>query len=166
LKVVGLSSGTTSWTGSYVFARSTFVESLVLAPGAASMLLVTPASGTSSAELVASLRSIPGTNVLLKSDVMANDQQVVAGVADQIVILMVTASFIVGALVVGMVIYTATNERRGEYGIIRALGARSRVLYQVVAPRVSAPVLRARTGPSKQGWRIVSRRDCAQARQT
>ena len=133
LKVVGLSSGTSSWTGSYVFARKAFVESLVLAPGAASMLLVTPASGTSSGELVASLRSIPDTNVLLKSDVMANDQQVIAGIFDQVVILMVAAAFIVGALVVGMVIYTATNERRGEYGIVKALGARNGVLYRVVA---------------------------------
>lgn len=133
LKVVGLSSGTSSFTGSYVFARKAFVDSLVLTPGAASMLLVTSAAGTSSAELVASLKSIPGTNVLLKSDLMTNDQQLVAGVFDQIVILMVVAAFVVGALVVGMVIYTATNERRGEYGIIKALGARNSVLYRIVA---------------------------------
>lgn len=133
LKVVGLSSGTSSFTGSYVFARKGFVDSLVLTPGAASMLLVTPASGTSAAQLVASLKSIPGTNVLLKSDLMANEQQLVAGVFDQIVILMVVAAFVVGALVVGMVIYTATNERRGEYGIIKALGARNGVLYRIVA---------------------------------
>ena len=132
LKVVGLSSGTTSFTGSYVFAQKGLVDSLVLTPGAASMLLVTPAAGTSSAELVATLRSIPDTNVLLKTDLMANEQQLVAGVFDQIVILMVVAAFVVGALVVGMVIYTATNERRGEYGIIKALGARSSVLYRIV----------------------------------
>lgn len=132
LKVVGLSSGTTSFTGSYVFAQKGLVDSLVLTPGAASMLLVTPMSGTSSAELVATLRSIPDTNVLLKTDLMANEQQLVAGVFDQIVILMVVAAFVVGALVVGMVIYTATNERRGEYGIIKALGARSSVLYRIV----------------------------------
>jgi putative ABC transport system permease protein len=132
LKVVGLSSGTSAFTGSYVFARKGFVDSLVLTPGAASMLLVTSASGTSSAELVASLRSIPDTNVLLKSELMANEQQLVAGVFDQIVILMVVAAFVVGALVVGMVIYTATYERRGEYGIIKALGARNSVLYRIV----------------------------------
>jgi putative ABC transport system permease protein len=132
LKVVGLSSGTTSFTGSYVFAQKGLVDSLVLTPGASSMLLVTPAPGTSSAELVASLRSIPDTNVLLKSDLMANEQQLVAGVFDQIVILMVVAAFVVGALVVAMVIYTATNERRGEYGLIKALGARSSVLYRIV----------------------------------
>jgi putative ABC transport system permease protein len=126
------------------------------------MLLVTPASGTSSAELVASLRSGPGTNVLLKSDVMANDQQVVAGVADQIVLLMVGAAFVVGALVVGMVIYTATNERRGEYGIIKALGARSGVLYRIVAfQALAAAGLGAAVGVAfayAMGWLVMTSR--------
>lgn len=162
LKVVGLSSGTSSFTGSYVFARKGFVDSLVLTPGAASMLLVTSTPGTSSAELVASLRSIPDTNVLLKSDLMANEQQLVAGVFDQIVILMVVAAFVVGALVVGMVIYTATNERRGEYGIIKALGARNSVLYRVVAFQALASAgLGAAVGVGfayVMGWLVMTAR--------
>jgi putative ABC transport system permease protein len=133
LKVVGLSSDTSTFTGSYVFARKTLVESMVLAPGAATLVLVTPTTGTTPAQLMTSLQTIPGTNILLKSQLMANDQQVVAGILDQIIFLMVAAAFIVGALVVGMVIYTATNERRGEYGILKAIGARNGVLYRVVA---------------------------------
>ena len=133
LTVVGLSNESSSWTGSYAFARRTFVESLVLAPGAASFLLVTPGPGTTPAALAQRLASIPGTNVLLKSEVMANDQQIVAGIFDQVILLMVAAAFVVGALVVGMVLYTATNERRAEYGILKAIGARSSVLYRVVA---------------------------------
>jgi putative ABC transport system permease protein len=133
LNVVGLSSETSTFTGSYVFARKTLVESIVLAPGAASFVLVTPTPGTTPAELVTGVQTIPGTNVLLKSQLMANDQQIVAGIMNQIIFLMVAAAFIVGALVVGMVIYTATNERRGEYGILKAIGARNGVLYRVVA---------------------------------
>jgi len=133
LKVVGLSSETSSFTGSFVFARKTLIESLALAPGAASFLLVTPVAGTSSAELVAELQTVPDANVLLKSQVMANDKQIIAGIFDQVIVLMVAVAFIVGALVVGMVIYTATLERRGEYGILKAIGARNGVLYRVVA---------------------------------
>jgi putative ABC transport system permease protein len=133
LTIVGLSNETSSWTGSYVFARKSLVESVLLAPGAASFLLVTPEPGTAPAELAKRLVAIPGTNVLLKSEVMANDQQIVAGIYDQVILLMVAAAFVVGALVVGMVIYTATNERRAEYGILKAIGARSSVLYRVVA---------------------------------
>lgn len=133
LTIVGLSNDTSSWTGSYAFARKSFVESLVLAPGAASFLLVTPEAGTKPADLMTRLQTIEGVNVLLKSDVMANDRRIVAGIFDQVIILMAAAAFVVGALVVGMVIYTATNERRAEYGILKAIGAGSSVLYRVVA---------------------------------
>lgn len=133
LTIVGLSNDTSSWTGSYAFARKSFVESLVLAPGAASFLLVTPEAGTKPADLMVRLQTIEGVNVLLKSDVMANDRRIVAGIFDQVIILMAAAAFVVGALVVGMVIYTATNERRAEYGILKAIGAGSSVLYRVVA---------------------------------
>ncbi len=133
LTVVGLSNETASWTGSYAFARKTAVEALVLAPGASSVLLVTPAPGTTAAELVARLRAVPGRNVLLKRELMDNDAEVVAGIVDQVILLMLAAAFVVGALVVGMVIYTATNERRAEYGILKAIGARDGLLYRVVA---------------------------------
>ena len=132
LKVVGLSNETSSFSGSFVFASKAFVESFALAPGAASFVLVTPEPGTKPAQLVASLQSLPGTNVLLKSQVIANDKQIVAGIFDQVIFLMVAAAFIVGALVVGLVIYSATIERRGEYGILKAIGARNSALYRVV----------------------------------
>lgn len=126
-----------------MFARKTFVESLALVPGAANLILVTPAPGTTPGELVARLQTLPDTNVLLKRQVMANDKQILASIFDQVVFLMVAAAFIVGALVVGMVIYTATIERRGEYGILKAIGARNGVLYRIV---VSQAVVAAGVG--------------------
>jgi len=132
LVIVGLSNETSSWTGSYGFAPKSFVESLVLAPGAASFLLVSPDSGIETGDLVAQLGQIEGVDVLLKSEVMANDRQTFAGAFDQVILLMVGAAFVVGALVVGMVIYTATNERQAEYGILKAIGARSGVLSRIV----------------------------------
>ena len=132
LKVVGLSNGTSSLSGSYVFVRKSLAEKLVLSPGAVSVLLVTASPGTAPKDLATALQqSLPGANVLLKGQVMANDQAIMAGIIDQIVMLMVGAAFIVGALVVGMVLYTATVERRSEYGILKAIGARGRALYRV-----------------------------------
>lgn len=161
LKVVGLSGGTSGWPGSLVFARSSLFQSLALAPpGSATFAIVTPAPGVKPADLVEKLRAVPGTNVLLKSQVMANDQSVIAGVFDQIMLLMLAAAFIVGALVVGMVIYTATVERRGEYGIIKAIGARSGVLYRVVAAQaLAAAGLGAALGVGLAyvaGWLVMS----------
>lgn len=132
LKVVGLSTGTDSFGTAYIFARKTMVERLVLTPGAISAMVVTASPGTAPKNLAAELQeAMPGTTVLLKNDVMANDRQTLAGIVDPIIMLMVGAAFIVGALVVGMVLYTATIERRSEYGILKAIGARGGALYRV-----------------------------------
>lgn len=160
--IVGLSSETSSWTGSYVFALRTFVEAVVLAPGGASFLLVTPEPGTRISELTARLQTLEGANVVLKGEVMANDREAVAGIFDRVLLLMVGAAFIVGALVVGMVIYTATNERRAEYGILKAIGAPGGVLYRVVASQaVVAASIGAVLGVGfayGMGWLVMAAR--------
>ena len=129
--VVGLSDETTFWAGSIAFARVTTLESLARAPGLRSFLLVTPEAGTSP-EALRDRLTIPGTEVLLKSDVIANDRKLMARVYDAPIGLMVAIAFVVGVLVVGLVIYTATIERRREYGALKAIGARNRTLYRVV----------------------------------
>ena len=129
--IVGLSDETTFWAGSVAFARLTTLESLLRAPGVRSFLLVTPEAGISP-ETLRDRLAIPGTEVLLKSDVVANDAKLMARVYDAPIGLMVAIAFVVGVLVVGLVIYTATIERRREYGAIKAIGARNRTLYRVV----------------------------------
>ena len=129
--VVGLSDETTFWAGSIAFARITTLESLARAPGLRSFLLVTPEAGTSP-EALRDRLAIPGTEVLLKTEIIANDRQLMARVYDAPIGLMVGIAFFVGVLVVGLVIYTATVERRREYGAVKAIGARNRTLYRVV----------------------------------
>ena len=129
--IVGLSDETTFWAGSVAFARLTTLESLLRAPDVRSFLLVTPEAGISP-ETLRDRLAIPGTEVLLKSDVVANDAKLMARVYDAPIGLMVAIAFVVGVLVVGLVIYTATIERRREYGAIKAIGACNRTLYRVV----------------------------------
>ena len=133
LTVVGLSNQTATFTGAYVFGRVGLLETLTLAPGGASYVIVTPAPGTARNDLMAALRTLPGTSVVPKQTVMDKDRAILSQALDQVVFLMVAAAFVVGALVVGLVIYSATVERRSEYGILKAIGARSRMLYRVVA---------------------------------
>ena len=129
--VVGLSDETTFWAGSIAFARITTLESILRAPGLRSFLLVSPAAGVSPEALRDQL-DLVGTEVLLKTDVVANDRQLMARVYDAPIGLMVGIAFLVGVLVVGLVIYTATVERRREYGAVKAIGAPNRTLYRVV----------------------------------
>jgi len=144
--VVGLSDETTFWAGSIAFARVTTLESLLRAPGLQSFLLVNPEPDVDPATLRDRL-AIPGTEVLLKTDVVANDAKLMARVYDAPIGLMVAIAFVVGVLVVGLVIYTATIERRREYGAVKAIGARNRTLYRVVTTQaVIAAVVGAIVG--------------------
>ena len=129
--VVGLSDETTFWAGSIAFARITTLESLLRAPGLRSFLLVSPAAGVRPEDLRDRL-VVPRAEVLLKDDIIANDAKLMGRVYDTPIGLMVAIAFVVGVLVVGLVIYTATIERRRELGAVKAIGARNRVLYRVV----------------------------------
>ncbi len=131
LTVVGLSGGTALWIGSFVFADSSTIQSLMLAPGASSFLFVTPGTGVTPGRLRDRLQ-VPGTDALLKSDVIASDQRLLAKVYDAAIGLMIAIAFFVGVLIVGLIVYTATIERRREYGAFKAIGARNRTLYKVV----------------------------------
>jgi putative ABC transport system permease protein len=46
--------------------------------------------------------------------------------------LMVGIAFLVGSMIVGLIIYTATVERQREYGVIKAIGGKNRFLYRLV----------------------------------
>ena len=136
--IVGLSSDTTSWMTSFLFMRKVDSEKLFRAPGATSFLLVTPTSGTDAAELRDRLNgnseraALPGAHALLKTEVVANDHELFARFFSTPLRLMVAVAFLVGAMVVGLVIYTATVERQREYGVLKAIGARNGLLYRVV----------------------------------
>lgn len=131
--VVGLSAGTASWMTSFVFIRLDSAEALWRAPGMASFLLVTPELGTSPEAVRSRLAELPGSEALFKRDVAANDLRLLARVFSAPLKLMVGIAFLVGVLVVGLVIFTATMERQREYGVLKAIGARSGRLYRVVA---------------------------------
>jgi putative ABC transport system permease protein len=132
-EIVGLSEDTTSWMTSFIFIPKTAAESLLRAPGSTSFVLVAVNKTHAVEEVQRGLDEIPGADALLKTTVAANDLKLFAKVFSAPLRLMVGIAFLVGVLVVGLVIYTATIERQREYGALKAIGARNSVLYQVVA---------------------------------
>lgn len=78
------------------------------------------------------LNDISDVNALTKKKMAANDLKLFAKVFSAPLKLMVGISFLMGTMIVGLIIYTATVERQREYGVIKAIGAKNRFLYQVV----------------------------------
>jgi len=130
--IVGLSSGTTSWMTSFFFVRKKDAEELLLAPGATSFILLTTSDGADTDGIFHHLNRLSGINALTKKDMAANDLKLFAKVFSAPLRLMVGISFLVGTMVVGLIVYTATVERQREYGVIKAIGAKNRFLYQIV----------------------------------
>jgi len=130
--VVGLSEGTTSWMTSFLFLRLSAAERLLRAPDARSFLLVSLDESLALEQVRGRLSDLPGMDAFLLEEMKANDLRLFARIFSAPLRLMVGIAFLIGVMVVGMVIYTATVERQREYGVLKAVGARNRVLYQVV----------------------------------
>lgn len=130
--VVGLSAGTTTWMLGYVFMWLDAAQKLFGTPTAISLVLVTPSPGVSPEQMRSRLTGISGADVLLKSDLIATTRRTYLSVLGPILDLIAAIASVVGTLVVGIVVYTATVERQREYGVLKAVGAHNRVLYRVV----------------------------------
>lgn len=131
-RVVGLSAGTWGFMAGYVFmTRSALGRMLQLGQGA-SFVLVTPAAGTDQSVLLRRLAEVPGTQAMPKADVAASDRRVSLPLFQLPLRLMGLIASVVGALVVGLVVYAATLERRREYAVLKAVGGRNPVLYRTV----------------------------------
>jgi putative ABC transport system permease protein len=115
-----------------LFVQKSAAASLLRTPGATSLLLVTPRADVDGEELARQLDSLPGLDAIPKDTMADNDVALLTDIVNPVLRLMTAIAFVVGTLVVGLVIYTATIERRHEYGTLKAVGARNRMLYRLV----------------------------------
>jgi putative ABC transport system permease protein len=130
--IVGFSKDTTSWMTSFFFVRKRDAEELLLTPGATSFLLLTTSEGANPDRILNRLNELSNVNALTKKQMAANDLKLFAKVFSAPLKLMVGIAFLVGTMIVGLIIYTATVERQREYGVIKAIGAKNLFLYRVV----------------------------------
>jgi putative ABC transport system permease protein len=130
--IVGLSSGTTSWMTSFLFVRKQDAENLLLSPGATSFLLLTTSENADLDKILKRMNNFSDVSALAKSQMAAIDLKLLAKVFSAPLKLMVGIAFLVGTMIVGWIIYTATVEYQREYGVIKAIGGKNRFLYQIV----------------------------------
>jgi putative ABC transport system permease protein len=111
----------------------TDADQVLIVPGYASFLLVRVTPGAPVAEVAATItQSVPGLRVMPRSEFAAANRSEISALFVPIVRVLLIVSFLVGAAVVGVTVYTATVERTREYGVLKALGASRRDLLRIV----------------------------------
>ncbi|MHB1131030.1 MAG: ABC transporter permease [Chloroflexota bacterium] len=136
--LVGLSAETSSWMVGLLFLRHDAAAELLRAAGTTSYVLVsTDGSRQAEANLVAAL---PNYSVVRRQTIAANDAAFLAAAFSTPLRLMVVIAIGIGAMLLGLTVYTATVERRREYGVLKAVGMTNRALYGVVVRQVLGAV--------------------------
>jgi putative ABC transport system permease protein len=130
--VVGITRGLTNIANSISFIHYRDFEAL--RPGnALSYGLLEVAPGYD-AEAVA--RAITAAdedvNALTRADFSREERQIVSDMSVEILTIMNLSGFLIGLAVTALTLYTATLNKRREYGVLKAIGARNRQLYGVV----------------------------------
>ncbi len=133
LTIVGLSGGTSSWMTGTMFIPFDTAAELLAGKGRTSFFLVSAERGVSAGGLARRIRrEVKDISATPKTIVAANDVELFAGVFSKPIQFMVTTGFLIGVMLVGLTIYTATVERAREYGVLKAIGMRNSRLYAVV----------------------------------
>ncbi|MDQ7037508.1 MAG: ABC transporter permease [Anaerolineae bacterium] len=134
LRIAGLTEGTFGMATSITFANKTAMALLMgVSPESASYILIQPEQDADLETLIADIQTaIPDANLLTKADFIASDQEMIRQMGADIVQMMNTISYVIGMLVIGITIYTATLERTQEYGVLKAIGAKPSQLLRLV----------------------------------
>ncbi len=132
-EIAGLSKGTSSWMTGTFFLPFEDAAEILATEGRPSFLLVTLQPGTSPDEAVQRIEAqVSGVTASTRSQIDANDRLLYARILNGPMGFMVLVAFLIGTAVVGLTIYTATQERAREYGTLKAIGIRNRRLYGLV----------------------------------
>jgi putative ABC transport system permease protein len=133
-RVAGISKETFSMANSITLVSYGDLADLLSAQGAASYFLVKAQAGVTAQALAESVGSVvPGVHAMTRDAFIESDRERATEMGVNIIRVMTLIGFIIGVLVIGLTMYTATVSRAREYGVVKALGANSRRVIGVVA---------------------------------
>lgn len=135
LRIAGLSTGTFGIATSITFIHKATLASLMgVGPNSASYVLIQPDPSADRAATADRIRqAIPEANLLSSEEFIQSDQEMIRQMGADVIQAMNLVAYIVGLLVVGLTVYTATVERIREYGVLKAVGADTPALMRVAA---------------------------------
>ena len=77
-------------------------------------------------------KAVPGVTAQSREAFASQERKIVKDMATDLITIMNLVGFLVGLAVMALTVYIAALSRRGEYGILKAVGARNRYLYGTV----------------------------------
>lgn len=128
-QTVGLSEGTRSWMTSLVFVTAQTAQEMTGGGDVATFLLV---ETTRPDDAAAAIRARTDLEPITPTELAENDRQILAGIMESPVRLMIGIAFAAATLVVALTVYSGVVERLREYGIVKAMGAGRRVILRLV----------------------------------
>ncbi|MBI3942595.1 MAG: ABC transporter permease, partial [Chloroflexi bacterium] len=132
-EITGLSEGTASLVNSLAFIALDDFTRLRGNQQLVSFLLVKVKPGATPDAVTKRIEMrVPGVTAQTREAFAAQERKVVRDMSTDVITIMNTVGFMIGLAVLALTVYTATLSRRGEYGVLKALGARSGDLYHAV----------------------------------
>lgn len=141
-RVVGRSSETTAIAGKLIFVSLADAQAILRIPGMVAFVLVKVDDGVDANAFCASIeKAIPGVTAQTRKTLSDNDRDVLGGLFIAPINVMSTAGLLVGLAIVGLTMYTTTAERMRDFGVLKAIGASNRFLFQTVLTQAVALAL-------------------------
>jgi putative ABC transport system permease protein len=136
LRVVGLSAGTASITNSVAFISIEDFRATRGGTPLVSYVLVKVAQGQEAQSVAARIEeevgAVTGVTAQTRERFSREERALVKDMAGDVLTIMNLVGLMVGLAVMSLTVYTATLARRAEYGVLKAVGAKSRHLYLAV----------------------------------
>ena len=141
-EVSGLSEGTASLVNSVAFISIDDFEDLRGNYNTISFLLVKIVEGESPEVVAARIQAqIRDVTAQTRTNFATQERRVVKDMSTDVVTIMNLIGFLIGLAVMALTVYTSTLSRRREYGMLKALGARSTHLYLTVLAQAFLSVI-------------------------
>ncbi|MFN8520952.1 MAG: FtsX-like permease family protein [Chloroflexota bacterium] len=141
-RIAGLSRGTASLVNSIAFVPFDDFRTMLGGAPVISFVLVRVEQGGSADRVAADIeRLVPGVTAQSRAAFIDQERRIVTDMSTDVIAIMSVIGFVVALAVVALTVYVATQARRRDYGVIKALGARDRMLYGVVLVQAIATVI-------------------------
>ncbi|MDP1809243.1 MAG: ABC transporter permease [Actinomycetota bacterium] len=133
MEIAGLSRETFSMANTITFVNRDAMESMIHAPGRRSYFLVSVDRGRNPGKVAAKIEQrVGGVNAMTAPAFAQSERRLIRQMGIDMINAMSVIGFIIGVMVVGLTIFTATLEKSRDYGILKAVGAARWRLYLIV----------------------------------